>query len=217
MGKSLILASVSPRRAALLAGLGVEFTVVAPGVDELPRYGEAPDELVLRLSQEKAQAVGALHPEAVVLAADTVVVHKATALGKPADAADAVEMLRALRGRVHQVYTAVSVVSNGNVASRLSASDVWMRDYSDAEIRAYVASGDPLDKAGAYAIQHPAFAPVDHFDGCFTAIMGLPVAIAAEMLKQAGIGVPADGRAACEQYTERCCQRPPRAEEVHEQ
>jgi septum formation protein len=127
-------------------------------------------------------------------------------LGKPADAAEASEMLRALRGRTHQVYTAVSLAWDGRLETRLSASDVTFRDYNDDELAAYVATGDPLDKAGAYAIQHPDFAPVACWQGCYTGIMGLPLNETAALLALAGLanGAPVAGR--CQALIGgRCC------------
>jgi septum formation protein len=111
-------------------------------------------------------------------------------LGKPANPAEATEMLRALRDHTHQVYTAVCVAHAGEQRARLAISHVTMRPYSDDEIAAYVASGDPLDKAGAYAIQHPLFSPVAGWTGCYTSIMGLPLWLVAEMLAQVGINAP---------------------------
>jgi MAF protein len=207
MADCLVLASQSPRRRLLLDSLGLGFTVDAAEVDETPRPGETPGDLVCRLSREKARAVAGRHPGAIVLAADTVVVLDGKLLGKPVDAREAIAMLRSLRGRVHQVCTAVSVAYNGQLATRLSESDVLMRTYSDAEIAAYIASGDPLDKAGAYAIQHPLFAPVAGWEGCYTAIMGLPLGLAADLLREAGIVVPADVAATCERIGGRCCLR----------
>jgi septum formation protein len=213
----VILASASPRRRALLSRLGVTFMAAAADIDEQALPGEPPDELVIRLSQGKAAAVAAAVAEtsllAVVLAADTVVVLDNRILGKPTDPTDAVVMLRALRGRVHQVYTAVSVAdarssaAGGRTATRLSCSSVWMRAFTDEEVDAYVATGDPLDKAGAYAIQHPQFAPVDHWEGCYTGIMGLPLGITADMLRAVGVMTRADALAVCEESSGRCCLR----------
>ena len=202
----LILASQSPRRRQLLAALGITFTADAADVDETPLPGEQPDALVCRLCRVKAQAVAARHPRAVILAADTLVALDGALLGKPADPAEAVAMLRALRGRTHQVYTAVCVATNGALTSRLSTSDVTMRPYSDAEIAAYVATGDPLDKAGAYAIQHPLFSPVAAWEGCYAGIMGLPLRLVREMLAAAGVPVPGDVTALCGSLSGgRCC------------
>jgi MAF protein len=217
---ALILASSSPRRRALLAELGLDFTVVAADVDERAYPGESPADLVVRLSQSKGRVIAEQHPGALVLAADTVVVLENEILGKPADPAQAVEMLSALRGRMHYVYTAVSLLrADGRargpaLATRLSCSKVWIRNFTDDEIRDYVATGDPLDKAGAYAIQHPRFFPVERWDGCYTAIMGLPLAAVAELLSQAGVSPaaglpPADGNVilVCERQSGRCCLR----------
>jgi septum formation protein len=216
----VVLASASPRRRALLGELGVTFAVAAADIDEQAFPGEPPDELVIRLSRGKAAVVADVFPQKVVLAADTVVVLDRQILGKPADPDDAVVMLRALRGRVHQVYTAVTVTTptraaNGALvneradplATRLSCNYVWMRAFTDEEVDAYVATGDPLDKAGAYAIQHPRFAPVDHWEGCYTGIMGLPLSLTAEMLRDAGVLVPVDALAVCEKVSGRCCLR----------
>ncbi len=206
MIKPLILASQSPRRQALLAALGVTFTVDAADVDETARPGEAPDALVCRLCRAKAQAVAARRPEAIVLAADTLVALDGELLGKPADPFEATAMLRRLRARTHQVYTAVCVATNGQLTARLSLSNVTMRPYSDAEIARYVASGDPLDKAGAYAIQHPLFAPAEAWEGCYAGIMGLPLWLVQEMLAEIGVPISGDVALVCEGLSgTRCC------------
>ncbi len=149
------------------------------------------------------------HPGEVVLAADTLVVLDGAQLGKPADPLEAVAMLTSLRDRVHIVYTAVCVMAGGVVETCVSATDVKMRAYSDAEIEAYVETGDPLDKAGAYGIQDPHFAPVEAWDGCYSAVMGLPMYLAAEMLRSGGHRrAAATWPAACERMTgDRCCER----------
>lgn len=204
---SFVLASRSPRRRQLLAALGLNFAVDAADVDETPIPGEAPEVLVCRLCREKAAAVATRHPGEVVLAADTLVVLDGALLGKPANPLEAVAMLSALRDRIHVVYTAVCVMRDGQVETRVSATDVKMRAYSDAEIEAYVETGDPLDKAGAYGIQDPQFAPVEAWDGCYSAVMGLPMALAAEMLARAGIRASSEVVHACESMTgDRCCQ-----------
>ena len=204
----LILASQSPRRRALLAGLGVLFDADAADVDETPLPGERPDALACRLCQAKAAAVAARHPEAAILAADTMVALDHTLLGKPVDADEATAMLRLLRGRTHQVYTAVCLAQDGNLVARLSISDVTMRRYSDAEIAAYVATGDPLDKAGAYAIQHPIFAPVAAWTGCYASIMGLPLRLVGEMLEDVGLNASIAITTACGRLNGgKCCAR----------
>lgn len=197
----------------MLAALGLTFIVEAADVDETPLPGERPDALVCRLCRVKAQAVAARHPTAMILAADTVVALDAAVLGKPADPPEAVTMLRALRGRTHQVYTAVCVATDDTLTTRLSTSDVTMRSYSEAEIAAYVATGDPLDKAGAYAIQHPSFAPVAAWDGCYAGIMGLPLRLVSEMLAAVGVPIPGDVSAVCGGLNGgRCCTPAGRAE-----
>ena len=208
MTPSFILASRSPRRRQLLGALGLQFEIDAADVDETPAPGEPPAALVCRLCRDKAMAVARRHPGAVVLAADTLVVLEGALLGKPADPLEAVAMLTALRDRVHVVYTALCVMRDGADETRVSATDVTMRPYTDREIEAYVSTGDPLDKAGAYGIQDPAFAPVASWAGCYSAVMGLPMGLAAEMLGRAGIPAPRDVAAACEMMTgDRCCER----------
>lgn len=202
----LVLASKSPRRRELLAALGLDFTVDAADVDETPQPGERPEALVCRLCRAKAAAVAERHPGTVVLAADTLVVVDGVLLGKPADALEAVAMLSSLRDRVHIVYTAVCVIHGVEVETRLSATDVTMRDFTDAEIERYVETGDPLDKAGAYGIQNPQFAPVASWKGCYSAVMGLPLGLAAELLATAGIETGTDVAQACRSMTgDRCC------------
>src|SRR6266536_55769 len=172
----LILASNSPRRRQLLSLTGLPFTVSAANVDESTRSNESPANYVLRLAETKARAIHA-DADQIILAADTTVVDGSDILGKPQDAGEAVAMLRRLRGHTHQVYTGVALlrVRDGLLLKDLCVTDVPMRDYSDEEIRAYVETGDPLDKAGAYAIQHPNFHPVASMDGCYASVMGLPV------------------------------------------
>jgi MAF protein len=149
-----------------------------PEVDESRLAGEAPADYVLRLASAKARfAVGDAADGTFVVAADTAVVDGESVLGKPVDAADAVQMLRRLRGRVHRVYTGIAVLRAGTDRTRtdVCVTDVPMRNYSDAEIEAYVASGDPLDKAGAYGIQHAGFHPAEKITGCFASVMGMPL------------------------------------------
>jgi MAF protein len=149
-----------------------------PEVDESRLAGEAPADYVLRLARAKARfAVGDAADGTLVVAADTAVVDGESILGKPVDAADAVRMLRRLRGRVHQVYTGIAVLRAGTDRAQtdVCVTDVPMRDYSESDIESYVASGDPLDKAGAYGIQHAGFHPVETMTGCFASVMGMPL------------------------------------------
>jgi MAF protein len=205
--RRLILASGSPRRRQLLSLLGIPFVIKVANVDERPLPGEPPSEMVLRVSRAKALATGEVQPAELVVAADTVVVLDGSALGKPADASEAVQMLRRLRGRSHQVYTGLAVghLASRHMIQRLGESLVWMRNYSDEEIAAYVASGDPLDKAGAYAIQHPGFDPVNRVDGCWLNVMGLPLCHLAQVLEQFGVTVPASAPGACQAFSQREC------------
>lgn len=196
-----ILASSSPRRRELLGRLGITFRILKPDIDESQRTGEAPLAYVQRLSREKAVAVaGQLNTVATVLAADTVVILSADTmgidevgmiLGKPADAAEAKAMLQRLRGRVHQVCTAMTLLvlaadGSQSLSTQVTRTDVTMREYSDVEIEAYIATGDPFDKAGSYAIQHPVFQPVARIDGCYTNVVGLPLCTLQTMLSAVG-------------------------------
>ena len=205
---ALILASQSPRRHDLLTLLGVPFTVVVADVDETPLNDERPGDMVVRLSRAKAQTLvqqDRCASATAVLAADTMVALGDRLLGKPVDAIEAAEMLTALRGRTHQVYTAVSLAWDGKMDTRLSVSDIAFRDYSMEEMAAYIATGDPLDKAGAYAIQHPEFAPVAHWDGCYPGIMGLPLKDVAALLEGAGFTVSVPVAELCRSVAGRCC------------
>ncbi len=207
---AIILASNSPRRRQLLAWTGWTFTVSPVEIDESPQPGEAPDVYVSRLAQGKG-AVRAQQapPGSLVLAADTTVADGMDVLGKPTDPQDAIQMLSRLRGRTHQVYTALALVttgaSGGQVASERCASNVPMRAYSEAEVNAYVATGDPLDKAGAYAIQHPGFHPVENFRGCFARVMGLPLCHLARAMARLGFTPPNDIAAVCQANLEYDC------------
>jgi len=210
MMRPLILASASPRRQELLKALGLPFIVVPAEVDERQQTSESAAALVQSLSQAKAAAVAARYPDAVIVGADTVVVLDGLVLGKPADAAEAGRMLRALRGRAHLVYSAVTALAaaTGRQATAVSESRVWLRNYREAEIAAYVASGDPLDKAGAYAIQHRDFTPVARITGCYASVMGLPLGHLARVLAAVGVAVPVDVAQACQAATgAECCLR----------
>jgi MAF protein len=212
----IILASNSPRRKQLLALTGWDFQVLAASVDESVRQKEPPDAYVRRLAQEKAQAALELippgeRPRVMVLAADTAVVAEDEILGKPANAAEAEIMLRQLRGSIHQVYTGLAVLRPGDglddaVITDVVVTDVWMRDYREVEIQAYIASGDPLDKAGAYAIQHPGFHPVQNLQGCYANVMGLPVCHLVKMMAETGRRPRASIVEACQETLETPCQ-----------
>lgn len=182
----LILASASPRRRELLSLTGLPFTVDAPDVDEtcsLP-----PREAVVELSRRKAIAAAALHPGCAVLAADTLVAVDDEALGKPHDEADAFRMLRALSGRWHQVYTGVTVIgADGVIRSEADATDVHFEPMSDEAIRRYIATSEPADKAGAYAVQGIAGMWIDQLRGSHTNVIGLPLALTRRLLEACGL------------------------------
>ena len=237
---TFVLASGSPRRQQFMTLLGVPFVVIPPqlfkddqtepqDIDETPLPGEHPVDLVQRLSQIKAQAVLAQLNQAltapVVIAADTVVVLGQEILGKPRDAAQAKEMLQALREHPHFVYTGLTVAlstktadelqlslpeskDDNIVVTRLHRSTVQMRSYTDQEIEVYVAGGDPLDKAGAYGIQNETFAPVAHLDGCFASVMGFPANELAQALAEVNIFLPPIA-SVCKAFIDKedCCQK----------
>jgi MAF protein len=203
----LVLASGSPRRRQLLSLAGWHFSVAAADVDESQSpHGESPSDYVLRLAETKARATKA-DADQIVLAADTTVVDGMDILGKPKDSTEASAMLTRLRGHTHQVYTGVALLrmSDGFLLKDLCVTDVPMRNYSDEEISAYVATGDPLDKAGAYAIQHPEFHPVGDLDGCYASVMGLPMCHVILLMRKMDIQPNADVFAGCETLLEYQC------------
>jgi septum formation protein len=173
----LILASASPRRRELLSTLGLDFTVIPSPVDEasIDVTGLLPEQLVEKLAMVKAYAVAEHHPDAVVLGADTVVVLHNRVYGKPTDAEDAIRMLGELQGNVHQVFTGMAIVRHGHVTSAVETTQVWMQPLTLAERQAYVATGEPLDKAGAYAIQGVGSTLIPRVDGCYFNVVGLPL------------------------------------------
>jgi len=186
----LILASASPRRRHLLGCLGLPFEVVEPEIDESGLAGR-PERVARRLAAAKAHAVAARRPDAVILAADTVVAHRGALLGKPREAAEAEATLKRLRGRVHRVVTAVAVLPPGHRRPLVdhAVTRVTMRRYTDEEIAASIARGDPFDKAGAYAIQDDWLAPVARYGGCYCNVVGLPLWIAMRLLGRAGLDI----------------------------
>jgi septum formation protein len=185
----IILASGSPRRRLFLEGLGLDFAVEIADVDETVRPGETPAVFVRRLAQAKAAAVAAAHPEAWVIGADTVVVLAGAILGKPADPADALAMLTRLAGRTHEVWTGFAVIRGSAVAViREVRTEVTFVGAVEAVLAAYVATGEPLDKAGAYGIQGPGGVLVERIDGSYSNVVGLPMAeLVAELLNLGAI------------------------------
>jgi MAF protein len=222
MSNRLLLASRSPRRRELLALLGLPFEVTAADVSEEPLAGEAPAATVLRLSRAKARAAcpgrgpgvrgrGVRsrrgHPNPLVVACDTVVALDGELLGKPRDGAEALSMLRRLRARPQTVYSAVTLLepATGRSSSDVAQTRLVMRSYTDAEMAAYVASGDPLDKAGAYAIQHPGFHPVAQWQGCYANVVGLPLCHLTRCLRAWMVEPTRCVPAACQAHTTRRC------------
>ena len=190
----LILASASPRRKELMGHLGLPFTVIpATGPEEPPEEADA-GRTAWYLSQQKARQVAKAHPEALVIGADTVVSVEGQVLGKPRDEADAKRMLRLLSGREHQVYTGVSLVQYGVYPAVRSYNDtcmemtrVFFREMTDGEIDAYVATGEPMDKAGAYGYQGRAGLFVERIEGDYFNVVGLPLCLLGRMLSEAGV------------------------------
>ncbi len=187
----LILASESPRRRELMKALGVDFQVCPAAIDEekLRREVKTPEELAQKLALAKAQAVCDENPGSVVLGADTLVCLGSRIFGKPADAQEAREMLLALRGRPHRVITGLALITPGAMTPLVAhvGTSVLMRSYSDDEMAAYIASGGPLDKAGAYGVQDVDFHPAAPVNGCYFNVVGLPLCAASEILRQVGI------------------------------
>lgn len=182
----LILASQSPRRRELLSLMGIPFLVDAPQVDETCTLGAR--DAVLELSQRKARAAAAKHPGRVILASDTLVAVDDAPLGKPRDQADAFRMLKSLSGRWHQVYTGVCAISaGGECFARTEATDVHFGPMSDEAIRAYIRTGEPMDKAGAYALQGIAGLWIEEIRGSHTNVIGLPLTLTRRLLEQCGL------------------------------
>ena len=184
-----ILASASPRRRELLASIGLDFDVIPSSIPEIRGDGESPEEYVARLSREKAAAIAAKHPERWIIAADTTVLLGEELLEKPADPADARRMLAVIAGKTHVVYTGVTLqnLAGGYHDTRVAESEVRMLPLSEREIAWYVGTGEPLDKAGAYAVQGIGAMFIDSVHGSYTNVVGLPLALLYQMLRRAGI------------------------------
>jgi len=196
----IILASQSPRRRELLGWLGFPFETLDGSIDESPLPGEDARDHVLRIAETKASAASQdLDGDSIVISADTVVVDRGELLGKPADAAQAAQILQRLSGRDHFVDTGFIYydLRTQSMAKGLCESRVRMRSLTDNEINTYVLSGDPLDKAGAYAIQNREFNPVPEFSGCLTNVMGLPLCHLKRTFLEQGIDLPIDLTTTC--------------------
>ena len=182
----LILASGSPRRAEILHSVGWEFEKHVPDIDESERDGESPEDYVLRLGIEKAEKIAVDHPGRLVLAADTTVVVDHHMLAKPTDMADAIRMIKLLAGRWHEVLTGVAVSENGTTRSAVENTRVRFAEMTEGEVAFLAQEGDPLDKAGAYAIQAQAALFIESIEGDYWNIVGLPVRLVYELVKAGG-------------------------------
>ncbi len=183
--KTVVLASGSPRRRELLGQMGItEFEVLPAKGEETAPDGLTPAELVEYLAVQKASEIAAQRPDALVIGADTVVVLDGAVLGKPHDETDAKKMLAALSGRSHEVYTGLAVFSNGKIYRHAERTEVAFRALTEEEIAAYVATGEPMDKAGAYGIQGKACVFIQGIQGDYYNVVGLPVCALHELLKQ---------------------------------
>ncbi len=187
--KRIVLASASPRRRELLTSLGLEFDVYATDADESVLEAMSPDKLVGVLSRRKAEAAAAVFPDAIIVAADTVVSVGGEILGKPHDDCDAKRMLRMLSGGRHTVATGVSVISDGALSSEVVLTDVFMRDISDGEISDYIKTGEPRDKAGAYGIQGLGGVFVTRIEGEYFNVTGMPKEATARLLRGVGVDI----------------------------
>ncbi len=186
---TLILASGSPRRRDLLREIGLDFEVITSDVEEIPGPGESVHEYVRRLAREKAEAVGSARPDRWVIAADTVVQIDGMILEKPKDPADAARMLGQIAGRWHTVFTGVALLrkSSDDLDCRIAESRVSMMPLSTADIGWYVATGEPMDKAGSYAVQGIGAMFIDAIEGSYTNVVGLPLSLLFRMLRDAGV------------------------------
>jgi septum formation protein len=195
----LVLASGSPRRRELLGLLGIPFIVDPSGADETPPTGATPEEVARSLALIKAREVAARHPGAYILGADTLVTVNGLILGKPADAADGARMLRLLSGRAHRVPTGVALIApDGTETALVETATVTMHPYTEVAIGAYLSTGEPFDKAGAYAVQGAGGALVASVAGCYTTVVGFPLCRVAALLREAGFNLPHSPVARCD-------------------
>jgi septum formation protein len=184
----LVLASGSPRRSEIMDSVGWEFTKDAPDIDESEREGEEPEVYVQRLAREKAEAVAASHPDQIVLAADTTVVIDGQIIAKPTDLEDARRMLRMLSGNWHEVLTGIAVMKSDNTEVAMQRTRVKFAPMNEKEINFLVEMGDPLDKAGAYAVQAQAALFIEGIEGDYWNVVGLPISLVYEMVRKVESG-----------------------------
>lgn len=205
---TIVLASTSPRRKELLELIGLPFRVGAIEIDETPMEAEDARTYVTRVAESKARAAAKqMRNSELVIAADTTVAYAGKIIGKPADAEEAAEMLAALRSKTHEVITSVSIIRTRDSLEMndLAVTDVPMRDYTEEEVREYVDSGDPLDKAGSYAIQHDGFHPVTNLEGCYANVVGLPLCHLVRTLEKFNINPNSDVPEKCQQHFDYNC------------
>lgn len=205
--RKLILASGSPRRNELLRLFGIPFSKQPADIDETKFESESPRQYVERMASEKGAALENLADE-VVLSADTIVDLDGLVLGKPVDEDDARRILKLMHGKTHNVHTALSSHNGdqGTIASEVCLTEVTMRDYSDEEIETYLARGDYMDKAGAYAIQDSQFNPVEKIEGCYANVMGLPLCHVYRLFRQAGLSMDVEIADLCQRYNDIKCE-----------
>jgi septum formation protein len=189
MNKTIILASNSPRRRELLRQVGLTFTTDPADVDESILPGEDAEAYAVRVALDKARVVAGRVEKGIVIAADTIVVLGDLVLGKPADARDAERMLDMLSGRMHRVISGLAIVdaATEKTLTKAAITSVWFRDLTPGEIRSYVATGEPLDKAGAYGIQEKGALLVQKIEGCYFNVVGLPLSLLGDMLREIGL------------------------------
>lgn len=192
MNVTFILASQSPRRSELLRQIGLSFTIDPADVDETVLSGESPETYAVRVALEKARVASKRAGKGIVIAADTIVVLNGTILGKPADSRDAERMLDMLSGKMHRVITGLVLrdAATEKTVTRTAVTKVWFKGLSREEIRSYAATGEPLDKAGAYAIQEKGALLVEKVEGCYFNVVGLPLSLLGAMLKELGVDLP---------------------------
>ncbi len=188
---AIILASNSPRRRDILRQIGLDFVQRPVDLDEKIRHGESPEDYAGRVSLDKARVAAEKAGAGIVIAADTIVALDNRILGKPADVRDAHRMLTQLSGRMHHVITGLTVMdaATGKTVTRTSNTKVWFRELSADEIAAYIATGEPLDKAGAYGIQEKGALLVSRIEGCYFNVVGLPLAVLGQILRDFGITI----------------------------
>lgn len=206
----ILLASQSPRRRDLIRLTAANIDTLSTDIDETVRDGEAPAGYVARLSKEKAEAAANMYASeapTIIVAADTTVVENDEILGKPADFSQAMAMLQRIRNRTHMVLTGITVheYPSGRSLTQVAQTPLKARNFTDAEIEAYIATGDPFDKAGGYGIQHQGFHAIENFSHCFANVMGLPLCHLTRMLRELGHDLTVDITLNCQQHLDYAC------------